>query len=46
MVQETDPQTAVPLTIISGFLGAGKTTVINNLVRKSEEKSGVRTDSS
>ena len=43
MVEETDPQTAVPLTIISGFLGAGKTTVINSLVRKSEEKSGVRT---
>ena len=32
---------SVPLTIISGFLGAGKTTVINNLLEKNEE--GVKT---
>ena len=31
----------MPLTIISGFLGAGKTTVINNLLEKNEE--GVKT---
>ena len=33
----------VPLTIISGFLGAGKTTVINNLVQKRESDCGTRT---
>ncbi|QDZ19927.1 P-loop-containing nucleoside triphosphate hydrolase [Chloropicon primus] len=34
---------AVPLTIISGFLGAGKTTVINNLVRKREAGNKAKT---
>lgn len=31
--QKHDPATAVPVVVLTGFLGAGKTTVINHLLR-------------
>ena len=34
--QELDPYEKVPVTILSGFLGAGKTTVLENMLRNSE----------
>lgn len=30
-----DPQRMIPVTVLSGFLGAGKTTVLNHLLRQS-----------
>ena len=31
-------QEHIPVTIITGFLGAGKTSLLNNLIRKHPEK--------
>lgn len=34
----TTPQQALPITVLCGFLGSGKTTMLNNLLKNSEGK--------
>ena len=34
---QLDPYEKVPVTVLSGFLGAGNTTVLENMLRNSEE---------
>jgi len=35
------PMTSVPVTVIGGFLGAGKTTLVNHLLRTADRRFGV-----
>jgi G3E family GTPase len=35
------PDSSIPVTVLSGTLGAGKTTVLNHLLRETEDRVAV-----